>query len=72
MEATRNTVLRLIESAVQAGELSAACTEYPESRAGLERAWEWHHARTGILAEEIAKAGPGKVPSVRMSGRLER
>lgn len=68
----KTTAERLIESAVQSGELSLACTEFPESRARLERAYEWHHARTAILAGEIAKAGRANVPSLAMPDRLER
>lgn len=62
----RTTVEKLIDAAVQAGALSRACADYPESRGGLERAYKWHHRRCDDLATEIAKAGPGKVSSVRM------
>jgi hypothetical protein len=62
----RTTVEKLLDAAIQAGALSAAVKLYPESLQGLERAYTWHHSRTAILADEIAKAGPGKVSSVRM------
>lgn len=65
-------VLRLIESACAAGELSVGCREFPESARGLERAYQWHHARTAILAGEIAKAGRVNAPSLAMPDRLER
>lgn len=72
MEAGQDTVLKLINAAEQAGALSIACRDFPESRDGLNRAYEWHHARTAILVDEIAKAGPGKVSSVRMSAAPKR
>lgn len=62
MEAGRNTVLKLIDAAVQAGAMSAACREFPESLAGLERAYDWHHRRCEAMVSEICHtaslAGP--------------
>lgn len=58
----RTTIEKLISAAVQAGALSAACSEFPESRQGLERAYGWHHRRCDELANEISHTGrlPGR------------
>lgn len=65
-------VERLVFLAVRAGAFRAAARDYPEAAETFTAAADLNSARAATLADTIAKAGPGKVSSVRMAGRQER